>query len=300
MFVSSRSDKRLIVHDFGSDRLRARVKAHGAELCSLAADGTELLWQAGPAWPRHAPVLFPIVGRLAHDALHHDGHTTRLTQHGFARDRMFRLLEADASSCRWVLEDDEATRAMFPFPFRLTLAYAVSGATLTTTYSIENAGAAVLPASLGTHTAFAWPLVNGIDKAAHRLVFEAAETGPAWRLDDGLLLPDPVPSPVAGNTLALSDALFAQDAVILRHPASRRVRYEAPGAAHAIEVGWDGFTDLGIWSKPADFLCIEPWSGHASPVGFDGEFRDKPGVMLIEPGDAVVRMLTVRIVAGPG
>ena len=45
--------------------IAATIKVDGAELCSLKnAGGLELLWQAGPAWPRHAPLLFPIVGRL--------------------------------------------------------------------------------------------------------------------------------------------------------------------------------------------------------------------------------------------
>ena len=55
-------------HRLDNGRIAATVKAAGAELVSLAdARGHEFLWQAGPAWPRHAPVLFPIVGRLAAD-----------------------------------------------------------------------------------------------------------------------------------------------------------------------------------------------------------------------------------------
>lgn len=49
--------------------LTATIKAHGAEMCSFKHNGTEFIWQAGPAWPRHAPLLFPIVGRLANDEL---------------------------------------------------------------------------------------------------------------------------------------------------------------------------------------------------------------------------------------
>src|SRR5690349_6113151 len=59
-------------HTISAGGIAASIKADGAELCSLkAADGLELLWQAGPAWPRHAPWLFPIVGRLANDDLRH-------------------------------------------------------------------------------------------------------------------------------------------------------------------------------------------------------------------------------------
>jgi hypothetical protein len=78
---------------------------------------------------------------------------------------------------------------------------------------------------------------------------------------------------------------------------SRSVRYAAPGAP-TIEVSWEGFRDLGIWSKPqaaaGDFLCIEPWYGTASPAGFAGDFRTKPGLMLIPPGDRRVLLYRVR------
>ena len=40
-----------------------------------------------------------------------------------------------------------------------------------------------------------------------------------------------------------------------------------------------------IWSKPGDFLCIEPWCGMASPADFSGDFIDKPGLLHIQPGE---------------
>src|ERR1700745_1123583 len=98
--------------------IAATIKAEGAELCSLPdAAGREFLWQAAPVWPRHAPVLFPIVGRLKNDTLRHGGKTYRLTQHGFARDRRFAWLNRTASGCRLVLHEDAETRAMYPFAF---------------------------------------------------------------------------------------------------------------------------------------------------------------------------------------
>jgi galactose mutarotase-like enzyme len=63
-------------------------------------------------------------------------------------------------------------------------------------------------------------------------------------------------------------------------------------------MSWDGFRELGIWSKPggAPFLCIEPWHGFASPADFDGEFSDKPGLMHIAP--SATRSLSYRIRVG--
>lgn len=63
----------------GSD-LRAQIKVFGAELCSLQlASGQELLWRGAEPWPRHAPVLFPIVGRLNGDTLRHGSQNYRMT-----------------------------------------------------------------------------------------------------------------------------------------------------------------------------------------------------------------------------
>jgi galactose mutarotase-like enzyme len=111
-------------HTIRSGGLTATIKAQGAEMCSLASDaGIEFVWQAEPAWPRHAPLLFPIVGRLANDELRHRGRTYRMTQHGFARDSRFAWVERGESRCVLVLEDSETTRALYPFAFRLTATY---------------------------------------------------------------------------------------------------------------------------------------------------------------------------------
>src|SRR5919202_3323924 len=112
-------------HTFRSGSLSATVKAYGAELCSLRGGDTEFLWQAGPEWPRHAPLLFPIVGRLANDELRPRGKTYRMTQHGFARDSRFAWTERGEGRCTLVLEDSEATRAVDPLAFRHTAVYAI-------------------------------------------------------------------------------------------------------------------------------------------------------------------------------
>ena len=47
--------------------LNVKINSRGAELASVKSvnSDTEFLWQADPeVWNRHAPILFPIVGRL--------------------------------------------------------------------------------------------------------------------------------------------------------------------------------------------------------------------------------------------
>jgi galactose mutarotase-like enzyme len=288
-------------HRLSSAGLRARVKAEGAELCALR-DGTgrDYLWPASAPWLRHAPVLFPIVGRLKDDTLLHRGVAYRMTQHGFARDRRFDWAERGADSCRLVLVDDAQTRAMYPFAFRFEVAYAVTGETLAVTFRVTNTGDEILPASMGAHPAFRWPLVAGVPKTDHTLTFSANETAPLRGVAGGLLTAADVPSPVRDRRLDLAPGLFAHDALILEHPASNSVRYAAPGGP-AITVSWEGFEQLGIWSRAdADLLCIEPWRGMASPVDFSGEFATKPWLMLIPPGESASATHRIEVTPAAG
>ncbi|AMA59719.1 aldose 1-epimerase family protein [Bradyrhizobium sp. CCGE-LA001] len=285
-----------------SGRLAATVKAHGAELCSLTGGaGFEFVWQAGPEWPRHAPLLFPIVGRLANDELRHRGKSYRMTQHGFARDSRFAWAERGESRCTLVLEDSAATRALYPFAFRLSAAYAIDESGLDLTLTIANTGEETLPASIGGHPAFNWPLRAEGVKEDYALTFAQAESSPVRRLDGGLLRPAAEPSPIKGAVLPLSESLFADDAIIFERIDSNSVRYAAGQGASTgtwLTMSWRGFRELGVWSKPAGapFLCIEPWRGYASPAGFAGEFSDKPGLMHIAPG--AEESLSFRIEVG--
>jgi galactose mutarotase-like enzyme len=282
-------------HTITSNGLSATVLVHGAELCSLkTADGIELVWQAGPEWRRHAPLLFPIVGRLKTDQLHHGGKSYPMTQHGFARDSRFEWIERGGDACRLTLSDNSDTRSRYPFAFRLTMTYALREADLDVAFEIENPGDEILPASAGGHPAFNWPLLPGMAKESYHLHFSDEEPAPIRRLKDGLLRPEPAPSPIAGKSLTLSERLFDDDAIILDRLASKSVRYSADRGP-SLEIFWQEFRELGIWSKPggAPFLCIEPWHGFASPADFDGEFCDKPGLMHIKPGEK--RRLSYRI-----
>jgi galactose mutarotase-like enzyme len=221
-----------------------------------------------------------------------------MPRHGFARDSAFTWIDRTSATCSLELKDDARTRAAYPFPFRLTVTYALEGPDLRMTVTLHNPGDAPLPASLGLHPAFRWPLVPGLAKTAHRLVFEVAEPAPIWRLDErGLLNPEPQPTPIHGRSLALAEYLFAEDALLFLEPRSRGLRFEAEGGP-SLSLRWEGFPQLGVWSKPDPgpaFLCIEPWEGYASPADWDGEFSDKPGSFLVAPGAARTWALTISL-----
>jgi galactose mutarotase-like enzyme len=281
-----------------SGRLEAAVSPLGAELRSLRVDGREVIWRADPAWwGSSAPILFPIVGGLNGDAYRVGGQSFNLPRHGFARRRRFELVEAAGDRAVFRLEADAQTRAVYPFDFRLDIVFQIAEA-LSVCAIVENRGSGPMPASFGFHPAFNWPLDPAGDRAAYRLVFDEDEPAPMRRLTGGgLVEPDPIPSPILGRDLPLTDALFADDALIFDQPRSRGLLYGAPGGLN-LRIDYPDMPYLGVWTKPgAPFVCIEPWQGLADPEGYAGDLADKPGMVTLAPG--AQRRFEMRVGVAP-
>ncbi|WP_066551929.1 aldose 1-epimerase family protein [Croceicoccus bisphenolivorans] len=278
----------------GSGGLTARISSLGAELVSLTdASGAEWMTDGNPeVWSGRSPILFPIVGELAGGKLRLDGAEYALPRHGFARKRAFDCVSHDDDAALFRLSDDDDTRAVFPFAFDLDLHYAIEDATLAITATVRNTGESAMPFSIGFHPGFAWPLPGGGDKRDHSVRFFEREAGPIRRLDSDGLLCFFEDTPVVDRRIALHSGLFRADALIWDKLESRGLCYEGAvpegegASAAAIQMAFPDCPMLGIWQKPgADFICLEPWAGHADPVGFDGDFHEKPGVMELEPGE---------------
>ena len=287
--------------EIGNGTLSARIDPLGAELVSLCdPEGRELMTDADPAfWTGHAPMLFPVVGRLNDDTLRVDGRSYPMKQHGFARRRLFELAESSDTHATFVLRDDAETRAAYPFAFELRATYRLDGATLLTEIEVINPDlTATLPASFGFHPAFAWPLPGGGAREGHRVLFDMDEPDALAALDGGLIGSGTRASPLDGRTLDLADDLFRDDALIWMAPRSRSVRYGGTTGPQ-LSIAFENLPTLAIWTKPgAAFVCVEPWQGHADPVGFSGDIRDKPGIVAIPPGGSRRFAMTVSWTPG--
>ena len=283
-----------------SDGLAAEIDPHGAQLHALRdREQRDLLWDGDAAiWTGRAPILFPIIGMLEQGCYRVGGKTYQLEKHGFARRKTFEVIDRTGASATFRLQADEPTLAVYPFAFQLDIRFALDGSTLTVTASVRNVGQAMLPASFGFHPALRWPLPFGRSRSAHRIRFEAPEPAPIRRIDrEGLVTPTRHPTPVRDRTLALADALFADDAVIFDQLSSQRLDYGAD-AGPRLEVAFPDTPYLGVWTKPgAGFICIEPWHGIADPKGYAGDFYDKPGVFHVAPGATRELSLSITLKA---
>ena len=139
----------------------------GAELCSVChTNGIEYMWQAEAAWPKHSPVLFPIVGTLVNNTYYYQQQAYHLPRHGFAREMRFIPTLLSETEALFTLCSNANTLAVYPFHFRLHLHYHLHHDTLTCTYMVENTSNTEMYFSIGGHPAFAVPM---IEKMVHLL-----------------------------------------------------------------------------------------------------------------------------------
>lgn len=281
--------------------LSAEISPLGAELQSLRTeDGLDLMWDGNPAiWTGRAPILFPIVGKLANDTYRYAGRTYIMPKHGFARTSAFHVAAHDTSSATFTLSATAQTDQIFPFAFELAVSFALSGSSLTCSSAVTNHGTDDMPASFGYHPALRWPLPFGAPRDRHRIVFAGPEPAPIRRIDPaGMLLPEPEPTPVRGRELVLEDFLFERDAVIFDQLVSRSLHYGAPQEPQ-LRFDFPEMPILGVWTKPgADYICIEPWQGINDRADFAGDIFDKPGIVRIAPGETRVFEMSITLTEG--
>ena len=270
-----------------SDGTTATVALAGAEPVSWQVGGREYLWSGDPEhWNRHAPWLFPVVGASRGGTVRVGGRDYPMAQHGFARDLPFAVLAQGADTVTLRLEDGPATRAHYPFPFRLDITARVRPAGLDFDIAVANPGDGVLPYGLGFHPAFPWPFAGGTRAAGggYAVVFEAPERASAPEVGPGgLLLREERPLPLRGDTLPLDPAIFTE-ALVFREARSRWMRFTGPGG-RAIRMAVADFPHLAVWTKPtAPFLSLECWTGHADWADFSGALSQRDSQRLLPPG----------------
>lgn len=268
-----------------SDDLTVTVSDLGAEMQSLVKGGQEYLWQGDADWwSGRSPILFPIVGRAPGDRVTVDGQGGEMKQHGFARRMTFDRVKAEPARVIHMLTDSVGTHGSYPKPFALTVTHALSGPVLNVSATVANTGRAPLPFGLGFHPAFQWPLPGAAGRD-HTITLANRGEPPLARLADGFLTETRRPSPFRKGKLTLDAALFDEDAMIFPEGAGRALTYAAEGGP-SLSFDFDGLPNVALWQKPgAPFICIEPWHGMAARQGAGSEIADRPGTMILGPGE---------------
>lgn len=266
-----------------NNNLSVTISEKGAELQNLVFKGQERLWQGNTEWwARRAPVLFPVVGKCNQNHIKVDNRYFAMGQHGFARDRTFEVKESTSAGIIFTLigADDE----VFPFSWQLDIRYQLSQNGLSCIYEVFNLGEKLMPYAIGAHPGF---LVPNHQLSDALIQFDQEETFERQLLQHGLFSgqTDMLES-IDNKKLPLSGALFDLDAIVLFNVKSAGIIWHHQQKPY-LQMNWKNMPHLGIWTQKGcnEFLCIEPWAGHADFQDFDGEFSQKQGVHFCKPNE---------------
>lgn len=264
----------------------------GAELISILVNGKECLHQGekvcnkeGKAyWKRHAPVLFPIVGRLKEDTTLIEGRPYKMSQHGFARDMEFSVVENTNKKQEYLLISNEITKEKYPYEFRLTITHEVIQNKVKTTYQVENIDTREIIFGIGGHPAYQYPL-----ESECYLEFEKEETKVEYfHVENGLLAkgkPKAMENEITHKILPITKQCFQDDAIIMKGIVSDKVSLKSKKLGKTLlSFSFPKFPNFAIWSKPeAPFICLEPWYTTADSQDSVGILKEKEGILIVKP-----------------
>ena len=269
-------------------QLTIQVSPHGAELCSIVANGKEYLWQADPAfWKRHSPVLFPIVGSVWENEYRNEGIPYTLTQHGFARDMEFTLISEKEDEVRYRLVSNEETLHKYPFSFCLEIGYRIQGKKIEVMWEVKNSGEKDMYFQIGAHPAFYWPEFDASNSERGFFGFDK-ENGLKYILISEKGCADPSTEyslELTDGLLPLDTHTFDKDALILENEQVRKVTLYNKEKQAYLSLHFNAPV-VGLWSPPAKnapFVCIEPWYGRCDRAHYTGEYKDKDWMQHLQP-----------------
>lgn len=289
-------------------KIQIQVSPFGAELQSISANGKEYLWQGCKEyWGRRAPILFPIVGRVADDTLRIDGKSYQMKQHGFARDTEFVPNKINAffsldDSVQIDSEDDvfgytmpQGEFANYPYRFELKSNYIATEQSVICSWQIRNCDDKDMYFQIGAHPAFLLQDYNEADEI-HAYLQCLDENGKvvnpiinSW-FKDGLRhsLPQPKRLYDCDNYLAITNGSFANDAILIEDKQVQKVVLLDKNRKPVLSVLCPQAEAFGLWAPNkagCPFVCIEPWCGIADRYDFSGNISEREYIHKLSSGN---------------
>jgi len=268
--------------------IKVSVAARGAELQSIKSKltGLEYLWKGDSAyWGKFSPVLFPVVGQLKDNTYYTGDQSYQLPRHGFAREMEFDAQQISGTEAVFTLSHNQETLKVYPFEFKFSLRYKLSGTSVFCTYEVHNPGEKDILFSVGAHPAFAVPLTEDTVYEDYYLNFTQDESLDLYKIQDNLISDETSIIQLDDHKLSLQHELFYNDALVMKDLKSNTIQIRNTKNQYGINFRFIDFPFFGIWAaKDADFVCLEPWCGIADGIHHNQQLSDKEGIQSLSPG----------------
>ena len=279
-----------MIYSLENEKIKITASEYGGELHSITGkkEGTEYLWNGNlEYWKYRSPHLFPIIGKLKDSKYKVDGHEYELPSHGLARISEFTLIDKNSESITFELKFSDKSLEVYPYKFSLQVMYAIKENSVKISYKVINLDDKKIYFSLGAHPAFMCPIEKNEVLEDYHLEFNKLENSSIMCFDENTYFTHAKKEYLKNsNIINLNKDIFKYDALVFDDLKSNRITIKSKNHSKSLSVEFSGFPYVGIWTPANDapFVCIEPWFGHADYGDFNGEFKDKEGILSLEIG----------------
>ncbi len=292
-----------MLYSIENELIKATFSSKGAELQSLILkkDNLEYVWQGNPdIWAKHAPLLFPLIGRLKDGEYTFEGQTYKATGHGFGRDSELEVIAQKDDEIIFSLKPNELSASMYPFEFELQIKYSVNGATLKKEHTFFNKDNKALYYEVGGHDGYNICLEDGEVMNDYYLDFGNLDAIHPLCLDENILiLEDTYEIPLTDGKLQVDMELFKVDALMLHNCPVKVISLKSTKSDREIKFEFQDFPTIGIWTKykPFDtnYICFEPWSTLPDCAYLGKEIEKKIDIRKVNAGETDTMSFSVTI-----
>ncbi len=264
--------------------LYATIAPEGGALTSIVdlSDGENLLYTPdGVVWDRCDAVLFPFVGRQKNGFYLAEGEKYEVPIHGIAPYSLFTLTGKGDDYAELMLTSDENTLRIYPYDFVLKVRYALSGKTLSVSYSVYNPGERTMYFFLGSHPALRIDVVKGKEKddaSGNVLDFNSVGNATYTLRDNFIYMSELIP-----DTVDLEKSLFTRYPSLVMERKSDTVTLRRK-CGKTVDVVSDS-PIICVWSddKRGDLVAVESWWGLPDfAVETERELKNKKFINSLE------------------
>lgn len=285
-----------------NDFLKVIANTHGGELHSIVGkkSGQEYIWKGLPyAWKLYAPVLFPIIGKVWNYQYKYNNKKFFMPEHGFASKVRYKLKEKKDNKLVFEFKDDEESKLIYPFKFLIENVFELKENSLIVKVTIRNLDNKEMYFSIGFHPSFKCPMYGEDDKFSdYYLEFNQIENSGLMEINkDDYLTGKSLKYLDNTNRINLSEQLLKNGTYIFGKLKSKEVTLKSSKHKRMVSINFEGFPYLALWGPDnmTEFICIEPWHGHADYVDFDDDISKKEGIISLKPNERYNCKYQIRI-----
>lgn len=252
-----------------NNQLKVEINEVGAQITHVVDKTTnaDYIWN-GSEWERHAPILFPSIGKSNDNKYILNGKIYEMKQHGFARDYPWTVVDKGDDRVSLTLTENEETLTVYPFHFSLMVTYTLEANQLKVEFLVKNNSEETMPFGLGFHPGFNVPIAGDELEFSD---YEFSLSPEVTELTQFQIDPIPfrngkvIPVPKAEkSTLPLSYSEFDDGLIIINNPGLTGIVLSSAKSNHQISLTLEDFPYVALWTMTdpeAKFLCMEPFAG---------------------------------------